>query len=157
MSFIFEKASSHFVVNYILSFFFQGSEEEESLIICTREEARQGDKANCKKLHFFDVGGACYIDDFLELIPIGLYAFLCQHENKELPRFDLERALGGIQVHVVFFDELQAILQICSMATPFSSFYNYVVYIDLQVLPYLVEKHNIHESLVGGTIVLKAE
>lgn len=75
--FIFEKASSHFVVHSILSFFFQGSEEEESLITYTREEARQGDKATCKKLHFFDVGGACHIDDFLELIPIGLYAFLC--------------------------------------------------------------------------------
>lgn len=43
------------------------------------------------------------------------------------------------------------------MATPFGIFYYHVIYIDLQVLPYLVREHNIYDPLVGRTNVLEAE
>lgn len=43
------------------------------------------------------------------------------------------------------------------MVTPFGSFHYHVVNINLHVYPYLVGNHDIHESLVGDTIILEAE
>lgn len=42
------------------------------------------------------------------------------------------------------------------MVLPFGSFNYHVINVNLQVLPYVLGEYIIHESLIGGDIILKA-
>lgn len=64
-----EKASSCFEVHLNFSFFLWArTEEKESFIACTREEARKDSEASDKLLHLLHISRAHHIDDRLELV-----------------------------------------------------------------------------------------
>lgn len=42
------------------------------------------------------------------------------------------------------------------MVVPFGSLHYHVINIDLHISPNLMEKHDVHESLIGGTNILEA-
>lgn len=68
-----------------------------------------------------------------------------------------EEALDGIQAHVVLPNWLQYVLKVCCMTIFFYSIHYHVIYLDFQVMPYLVGKYGVDESLVDDAIILEVE
>lgn len=60
------------------------------------------------------------------------------NEYKENPDFNLKRAFGVIQEHIVLYDWLHDIVQVLNMVAAFGGFHYHVVNIDFHVPLYLV-------------------
>ena len=52
---------------------------------------------------------------------------------------------------------IEPFLKACKMGFSFPAFYEHIVYIDFLIPPYLLAKHLIHQSLIGGICILQSE
>ena len=62
-----------------------------------------------------------------------------------------------VKLHFVPFQSIKRLLKVYKMGFSFPTFYEYIVYVDFHIPPYLLVEHLFHQCLIGGTSILQPE
>ena len=108
-------------------------------------------------LYFFHVPWWCHLHYGPNLVWVNFDTSLRHHEPQELSGRHPECTLARIKLHVVRPESVEGLPEVVQMVVLPSTFYQHVIYVNLDVSSDLMHKHFIHEPLIRCACILKTE
>src|SRR3954462_4185642 len=128
--------------------------EWQGLLTHAADESAQRRYSSCELLDTLDVFRLLHRHDGSDFLRVRLDPSLRDEVSKQLTRWDAKSALFRIEFDPVAIEVVERLAEIVDKCPCLTSFYDYVINIDLNVATDLVLEACLHASLVRGTCVL---